>query len=162
MILVYTRAADGSVIKPDGTPGRYQTADMIEAEALYLGLCAARTEEPTEARITYPAGTDLPNGRFRLDRDNPGPREADLLRRAWGYAATDPAAPPNWLIKAALRYAKTERGLIVRQVAALIAQEERAIRSYTSEPETNNHRKIAIGIWWLLLIRLGLVPPAEI
>lgn len=157
MITLYVRAADGAITRPDNTPGRYCTADMIEAEALYLALCTRRTETPTEAIIKYPGGTEIPDGRFRLDRDwTRGPREQIDGRRPWQIDATPPAAPPPWLIRAACRYAKTEYGLVARQVAALIGQNDRTLRAYMANPATDGHRTIPIGLWWLMLIRLGL------
>lgn len=158
MITVYTRNAAGHTTKPDGTIGRYSTADMTEAEALYLALCTRRTETPTEAILKYPGGTEIPDGRYRLDADYSGPRELSLARRAWQIDAADAEAPPHWLIAGACRYAKTEFGLVVREVAALVGQNDRTFRRYLSAPEKPDSRAMPIGLWWLLLIRLGLVP----
>jgi hypothetical protein len=167
MILVYTRATDGAVTKPDGTPGRYSTADMIEAEALYMGLCAIRTDDLTEAIIKYPDGTEIPDGRFRRASDWTGLRESNSQRRNWTFAAPEPSggqdrSPPCYLVRAACRYAKTTKGLMAYNVAGLIGINDRTIRNYMADPENTSHRKMPPGLWWLLLVRLGLHPADEL
>lgn len=61
---------------------------------------------------------------------------------------------PTWLD---VRAVIDRIGLTGSQVAKLVGVQSRAVRKWTSPPETTNHAPIPYAAWRLLLIAAGLV-----